>query len=92
MMKIWQSLALKDRIKIFIVCIILPLILLGIIIYEAIPEYKKNPDIIAMILNLNESLSRIENEYNRRIENLEQDNMTMKAIFTCNKEKEPEPH
>jgi len=58
MMKIWQSLALKDRIKIFIVCIILPLIFLGILIYEGIPEYKKNPaEVQAMILMLSISVA-----------------------------------
>lgn len=56
------------------------------------PLERQNPDIIAMILNLNERLSKIENEYKHRIKALEQDNMTMKAIFTCNGEKEPEPH
>ena len=52
------------------------------------PLEKMNPDIIAMILNLNERLSRIENDYKHRIEILEQNNIVIKSIFT---EKDPEP-
>lgn len=54
------------------------------------PLERQNPDIISMVLNLNERLSKIENEHKHKIEVLEQDNMTMKAIFTCNGEEEPE--
>ena len=55
------------------------------------PLERQNPDIIAMILNLNERLAKIENEHKHKIEALEQDNMALKAIFLCNKEEESEP-
>lgn len=51
------------------------------------PLERQNPDIIKMILNLNERLSAIE----KKIGAIENSIMNLNGILICNKEEEPEP-
>ena len=67
-LRLWQKFiliyfnALATKIKVFIVCIILPIIFFGVLIYEAIKEYRKNPvefirEQLTLILLLSVSLA-----------------------------------